>query len=171
MTKVVGLTKGYETLVDDEDFDLVNSMPWYASIYKNGVYAARNRPMVNGIRNGQMFMHTFLTGWALVDHIDRNGLNNQRSNLREATQTQNHTNSRKRSDKSSTYKGVYWNFRNRKWIADIRVNGKTTYLGSFVNPIDAALAYDEAARRIHKEFARVNFPREGEVGALTLGDD
>lgn len=91
-----------------------------------------------------------------IDHRDGNGLNNQRHNLREATQAQNLANSRPRSG-SSRFKGV--TFRSPdKWIAQISKDGKHTYLGIFRDEFDAATAYNFAAIEMFGEFARLNRP-------------
>lgn len=158
--RVIPLTQGFEALVDDEDFEEVAQRPWHILKVRHHLYAVRRRPIT-------LLMHTFITGWKLVDHINGNGLDNRRQNLRPANQTQNHANSRKRKNTTSPYKGVTWSRSGSKWMSSIRVDGKTQYLGVFEDPIEAAHAYDEAARTIHQEFARLNFPREGEAGALS----
>lgn len=98
-----------------------------------------------------------------VDHIDGNPLNNQRSNLRLATPAQNKHNSRKRKATSSIYKGV--SKLKNSWKAQITVHGKTTRLGKFETEKEAALAFDEAARKLQGPFAKLNFPKEGEQSA------
>ena len=94
-----------------------------------------------------------------IDHINNNGLDNRKANLRLATPAQNARNRRKTAAKTySKYKGVSYHAGQRKWSAAIRVNGQYKYFGLFQNEIDAAKAYDEAARKYHKEFAVLNFP-------------
>ena len=94
----------------------------------------------------------------VVDHIDHDGLNNSRPNLQLATRSQNAYNRRKTSSKcTSKYKGVCFNKREGKWISSIKVEGKRIYLGYFDNQIDAAKAYDKAAKEYHKNFAVLNF--------------
>ena len=85
----------------------------------------------------------------------------------EATLAENLRNSGSRKG-TSRYKGVCWDAARGKWVAQIRANGPKLNLGGFANEGDAARAYDEAARRLHGEFARVNFPREGEAAALKV---
>ena len=92
-----------------------------------------------------------------VDHEDTNRSNNRISNLREAVGGGNAHNASKRNDNTSGYKGVSWNNRNKKWIAYINVNRKRKYLGYFTCKIEAAKAYDKAARELHGAFARTNF--------------
>jgi len=94
----------------------------------------------------------------LIDHINTDSLDNRKANLRLATPSQNSCNTRR--DKSNTYsryRGVSFSKRKQKWFAAIRTDGKKLWLGYFDNEIDAAKAYDNAARIYHKDFARTNF--------------
>ena len=94
-----------------------------------------------------------------VDHIDRNTVDNRIENLRLATNAQNCANVGKRKGTySSEYKGVCWHKRDKKWRAQIMVDGKQIHLGYFIDEMDAASAYDEAAMKYHGDFARLNFP-------------
>jgi hypothetical protein len=93
----------------------------------------------------------------VVDHIDHNGLNNRKSNLRICTRSQNQCN-QYRFDGKSKYKGVAWFKRTRKWTAAVCLRGKRYRLGYFEREIDAAMAYDKAAKKYHREFACLNFP-------------
>lgn len=102
----------------------------------------------------------------VVDHINRDTRDNRRKNLRSASREQNACNEIVRVTNQSGYKGVSLH-RSGKYRADIGVNGKIVYLGLFSTKEDAAHAYDEAARKYHKDFARVNFPRAGEQGCRT----
>jgi hypothetical protein len=99
-------------------------------------------------------MHTLITGWVKVDHKDRNGLNNQKINLRETDSTHNQANQRAVRGTDSRFKGVCWS--GYSWRADIRVNRKRTYLGSFASEEAAARAYDTAAVEKFGEFACTN---------------
>lgn len=93
------------------------------------------------------------------DHINRNGLDNRKANLRPATHTQNIWHRAKFKHHSrSKYKGVDFANDMNRWRARIRVNGKRIYLGSFKNEFEVAKAYDRAAKLYHKEFAFLNFP-------------
>lgn len=93
----------------------------------------------------------------VVDHINHNGLDNRKANLRIATFSENRRNSRKAKDTSSKYKGVSWHKNNKKWHAGININGRRKHLGSFDDEIQAAKAYDEVARKYHGEFSSLNF--------------
>jgi len=97
----------------------------------------------------------------LCDHINRNGLDNRKANLRPATVSQNLCNRTKRKTKSrSKYKGLEWDKIQRKYKARIQLNNRKIYLGSFNSEIDAAKAYDKAARKYHGDFATPNFKSE-----------
>ena len=91
-----------------------------------------------------------------IDHIDGDPLNNLLSNLRTCTTSQNCRNSNRKKNSSSQYKGVNFFKRDKKWKAEIYVNGKNLFLGLFINEIDAAKAYDIAAKKYFGEFARLN---------------
>ncbi len=93
-----------------------------------------------------------------VDHINLNGLDNRKANLRLATKIQNSRNTPKMKRKtSSKYKGVSYQKRDRIWRAKIKINRRDKHLGSFRDEIDAAEAYDKAAHKYFGEFARPNF--------------
>ena len=168
----VALTKGKFALVDENDFAGVSRWNWCAVHTRSKTgdfyawYAFRGRaPSDAGGKKAPVSMHRYLLGEPAedVDHRNRDGLDNRRENLRKATSAQNGWNSSKRVG-SSAFKGVFWSV--GKWEARIREHPKSIYLGRFDTEEDAARAYDEAARRLHGEFARVNFPRGGERSAL-----
>jgi len=94
----------------------------------------------------------------IVDHINRNGLDNRRCNLRIGTIAQNAMNKRGQRNASSRFKGVTWSHHVSKWVASINEGGKRRHLGCFVSEIEAALAYDAAARILHGDWACLNFP-------------
>lgn len=91
-----------------------------------------------------------------VDHINGDKLDNRPENLRSATNGENIANSKSRAGSSSKYLGVCWSKNHLKWIANITSHGKCRHLGLFANEDDAALAYNHAAKEIHKSFARLN---------------
>lgn len=97
-------------------------------------------------------------GW-FVDHINHNGLDNRKANVRPATPADNARNARyPKRNTTSKYRGVWYNKQTKKWRVQILVNRKKKHIGYFNNETDAAKAYDRAARRLHGEFAILNFP-------------
>lgn len=150
--------------VDDEDAERVLAHRW-AYLRKSNTVYARGPTTV-----GRALLHRFIMGAApgeIVDHADGNGRNNTTANLRIATPTQSVGNTCKpRGAKSSRFKGVYWKNSKQRWIARMEVDGRDRQIGQFVLETDAAHAYDEAARQRWGAFACVNFPRDGERGAI-----
>jgi hypothetical protein len=168
----IALTQGKFALVDEADFADVSRWNWCAVQKRSKAndlyawYAFRGRtPEDVGGKTTPVLLHRHLLGEPPedVDHRNRDGLDNRRENLRKATAQQNMMNSLSRGG-SSRFKGASWS--RGQWRASIRLNYKTVHLGRFNTEEDAARAYDEAARRLHGEFARVNFPRDGERSAL-----
>jgi len=95
----------------------------------------------------------------LVDHIDGNGLNNRKSNLRLCTHSQNTYNRRPNRNCSSRYKGISFHKMSKKWEVAICCKGKREHLGRFDDEVKAALAYDRKAKQLFGEFAYLNFPK------------
>jgi hypothetical protein len=166
MAKRLELTRGYFALVDDGAFEELSAKRWYALICKYGkVYAARREGPAK--KRVVVLMHRLLLGAAKgeeVDHINGNGLDNRLENLRIATSRQNKFNQGIRSSNSSGYKGVSWHQKDGKWRSRINIAGKSKWLGNFSCPIEAARAYDAAARVEAGEFAVCNF--QGELSSL-----
>lgn len=161
--KRVSLSGGKFAIVSDCDFPKVNRYKWSAD--RNG-YAVRM--VQDGSRRRKVLMHRFILdapAGAEVDHANGDKLDNRRSNLRLATKSQNNAN---RGPYTGTYKGVSWHKRDRRWQSQIRINGSQRHLGTFADPVSAALAYDRAARAAWGEFAYLNFPN---VTEGTNGDD
>ena len=152
------------TLVDDKDFEMLSKHKWHILQQKHTSYAITHIK-----RNGKqttLRMHRLVMGepqGMQVDHIDGDGLNNQRFNLRACTNKQNSMNQRSTYG-SSRYKGVSWNKANSKWQAHIQKDGKLRRLGYYGSETEAAKAYDEGARKHFGEFAYLNFPKKGEQG-------
>ena len=156
--KEILLTQGKVALVDDEDFEVLNKVKWAAHKMSNIFYAARNGTPING-KQKTILMHREILRPPKelhVDHVDHNGLNNQRHNLRIATRSQNMHNQGKRINNTSGYKGVCWDKQNKKWRTQIKLNGKIIFLGYFPTKEDAHTAYVKACHKYHGEFARPN---------------
>lgn len=149
------LNHGHVALVDDADAGLVMKYRWRSwKQRKTGViYALATTPRSEGHQN--IRMHNLIAGQLYVDHRDGNGLNNQRGNLRPATNQQNSANAPGRGG-SSKYKGVCFRRRSGRWRAYIRVNGAQIDLGEFRTEVEAAIAYNSAAAEHFGEFARPN---------------
>jgi hypothetical protein len=146
-------------LIDESDIALVDEHRWFYHLIKNVAYARRTI-LVGGARRYQ-YLHTFLTGWALVDHVNHDGLDNRRLNLRQGTQALNCRNKRKAQTMggrpcSSSFKGV--SRTSTAWHAYVNVSGHRRNLGWFKEEVEAALAYDRAAKELHGEWATLNFP-------------
>lgn len=166
--RLVPLTKGLYSIVGESDYDWLMSYNWYSLQGTRGIhYACRHYLKEENGPRRQIFMHQQIMqvlGVGEVDHINHNGLDNRRSNLRLCTQQQNSGNTRPRSNNKSGFKGVSWNATAKKWMAVIQFNGEHTYLGIFSDPKDAARAYDAAALKSYGEFAWLNFPEEVPLG-------
>lgn len=162
--KEIELTKGKIALVDDADFEWLNQWSWGATRARTGRTHYAQRTVFVNERPKTVIMHRLIMNaekGTEVDHIDRNGLNNQRLNLRLATRSQNMANQRKQEG-SSIFKGVTWTDKGRCWVSRIRYLGHLYTLGRFKLEIDAARAYDGKARELFGEHCAVNFPLEGE---------
>ena len=152
--KEIQLTQGYFTQVDDEDYEYLNQFKWHVNLSKGNARAKRY-----GLANKKyvpILMHRELMNFPdklLVDHIDGNPLNNQKSNLRICTHAENRRNMKKRNKR--LYKGVYLT-KNNKFFSAIKFNRKSIWLGIFNTEEDAALAYNQAAIKYFKEFACLN---------------
>jgi hypothetical protein len=156
--KEIELTQGKVALVDDEDYEYLSQWNWYASKAKYTFYARRNLTSEDGKRSTKRMQRDILEhvlgglGGHVVDHINGDGLDNQRSNLRVASHRENMFNSRRRL--SSIYKGI--TYTRGYWCAQIHVGGKRIHCGYYSTPEEAASAYDDAAKKYFGEFARVN---------------
>jgi len=145
--RTIPLTKGKETIVDDDDFFKYGKSKWCASWNGSKWYATS--------KNG--FLHRLILrvpAGFVVDHINGDTLDNRKSNLRICTQQQNSFNSRSKNPISG-YKGVYKN--KKKWHSQLMIDGKHIVGGSFASPLEAAQSYDKLAEKYFGEFAKKNF--------------
>lgn len=150
----IPLTKGRFAIVDCADYEHLSLFKWHLFESNRNLYATRTH------RRRNIFMHRFIINapkGSIVDHINRNGLDNRRENLRIVTNRQNCWNSaRGINTGSSKYKGVRWSSHDQRWRATIGHNGKNLHLGNFKDEIEAARAHDTAAKKFRGEFAILN---------------
>ena len=168
--KEISLTQEKVALVDDEDYERLSKYSWQYEKRKGMARRLARFPEVL-VPTAIAMACEILQTRKLVDHKDRNPLNNQKSNLRLCTDAQNQQNKKKSEGTSSKYKGVYFRKYNKKWQAyigfqDIFGGKGRTQLGTFSIEEDAARAYDKAARQSFGEFACLNFPEERERSCL-----
>lgn len=149
--KKIPLTQGKFAIVDNKDFKWLSQYNW--------VFDSRYAKAANGKRNAVLVMHRLIMQTPKgmdTDHINGDGLDNQRKNLRVCTHAQNLANRLKQKDNTSGFKGVYWSKDRKKWMAQVRFHGKK-YQSRHKTKEQAARAYDEMAKKYFGEFARLNF--------------
>jgi hypothetical protein len=152
----VTLSKGHVVTIDVEDVPLVEGFNWTSVVAKYTVYGARTD--YSGPKSRSISMHREIMDappGLEVDHIDGNGLNNRRSNLRVVTRAQNAWNRRKASYNKSGFKGVTLDKPTGKWRAQITLNRKQRFLGHYDTIAEAAAVYAKASAELHGEFGRV----------------
>jgi HNH endonuclease len=160
----VPLTQGKVALIDDEDAERVLAHKWmynYNHTPAHGYAVRRGKQREN---QASVRMHRFILDAPPnmhVDHINGNGLDNRKENLRLATHIQNAQNQRLPRNNTSGFKGVGRKY--DRWEARIVANRKRVYIGLFNTKEEAARAYDAAAMLLHGEFARFNFPEESDL--------
>lgn len=151
--KIIVLACGSKALVDDEDYEKVSVLRWHLHKSDNNSYArARNS-------NGKFVkMHQFITDgkYERIDHMDQNGLNNQKSNFRYCTHAENMRNSRMHKNNKNGFKGVEFDRRKNRWRAQIKCDGKRYRGKRFRTMEEAALDYNRLALIHHGEFACLN---------------
>jgi hypothetical protein len=162
----IQLTQSKIALVDDEDFDVLNSHKWCAHRNKRNCYAVRNAILSDGKKITEKMHRVILArklGRAIVqgmhtDHVNGNGLDNRRENLREVTISQNHRNCRRHSQKpSSQFLGVDWHKAAKRWRARIKEKGKEIHISWHSTELAAAQARDEFIAEHPGLHARLNF--------------
>lgn len=147
-------SNGFYFQVSEQDAEIALQYRWYKSALGYIVTSKNNK---------KPFLHRLIMGIApdasrpFVDHINGNKLDNRRENLRWASRSENNRNSKNKGDRP--FKGVVHN-RGLYWVAQIRLDGKNTHIGTFDSEIEAAKAYDAAAKKHFGDFARLNFPEE-----------
>lgn len=139
-------------MVDDDDFDALNNHNWHAAKQPNTFYACRTVRVGDG-RKKTIWMHRVINktpSGLKTDHIDGNGLNNSRTNLRSVSHADNMINGGRFSKNKPKYRGVSWHKRLNKWVAQITVDYKNNWIGSFDTPEEARAAYQAARIRIRE---------------------
>jgi len=164
MVREIKLTRDKIAFVDDDDYEIVTQSKWYAQRCRKFNWYAKRARFNEGKKQVEA-MHHLILGCGFIDHINGNGLDNRKENLRFVTNQENTYNQRKRPG-TSQYKGVCWDKESGKWLVQIQVDGRRKKIGRFDDELVAALAWDEAARIYYKGFAAVNFPINKERGAL-----
>jgi hypothetical protein len=158
--KTIPLSRGLHTVVSDVDFVFLNQWKWWCC--GKGQYAIRSRRSTDPLTPAVIRMHRVIADRmglpqeTIVDHRNRDGLRNCRSNLRSATNVTNGRNRRRNKNNTSGFKGVSKD--GYKWRAVITVQGRKVWLGQFSTKELAAVAYDKAAKRYFGRFAYLNFP-------------
>lgn len=151
--KTIKLKSQDLVIIDDEDYEKVSQFKWFADKRLRTIYAKRNTPF-------RIYLHRFLlnpTKTQEIDHINGNGLDNRKSNLRVSTHSQNKRNSKKYISNKAGYKGVYKPKKKNHYRAQISIDGKTRQIGCFKTPEEAASAYNKYVLKIEPKFAKINF--------------
>lgn len=159
--KKISLTQDKFALVDDIDYGFL--MQWKWCLDSHG-YAKRNSRKSDGfdkritIRMHQIVLIRKLghSNFKEADHKNQNKLDNQRNNLRPASNSQNRRNRKSYKGSLSKFKGVCWHKCNKKWSVEIGFEGRRKHLGYFTDEVEAAKAYNRAATKYFKEFAHLN---------------
>jgi hypothetical protein len=154
------LTNGGYTILDDNDFDYFSKWKWCI----DSLGYVRRVIYLGGGRKHQKSKSFYLHREILktpngyeTDHINRDKLDNRKSNLRITTRQQNGCNRILQSNNTSGYRGVTWNKDRQKWQAQIKAYQKHYYLGLFNDKFDAAKAYNKAAIKYFNRFAKLNY--------------
>lgn len=155
--KKIKLTQNKVALVDNSDYEKINKYKWCLFHHHNTFYAVRNSKKSEG-RKRRLYMHRVIAGTPEdkeTDHINGDGLNNQRKNLRICNHSENQRNKSRYKSNTSGYKGVFWHNIGKKWLASIRIKGIQKHLGLFKTKIEAYEAYCIACKKHHGEFSKI----------------
>jgi hypothetical protein len=149
----IPLSRNLYAVIDEQDASKVLPIRWHINAHPHTVYARSSNP--------RTYLHRFVMNaqkGQFVDHINGDGLDNRRANLRIVTPSQNIMN-RNAANAKREYKGITFSKVKGLWVAQIKKDGKGKFIGHFDDPVDAAIAYDLAALTLFGEFANTNFPR------------
>lgn len=154
--KAIPLTQNQVAIVDEDDYEKLMKWKWFALKDTNTFYAARY------IVKGMIQMHREILGLkkyekVIIDHINRDGLDNRKNNLRIATVSLNSYNKRMMTNNISGFRGVCWSKPHNRWVARVGINGKSVFCGQFVDVVLAAKAYDKKAKELWGDNAILNF--------------
>ena len=165
MVKELQLGNKGVSLVDDDVYDDVVRFSWCLTRHRDGkLFYARGRV---GQDRRKTLLHRYILKpppEVLIDHVNKNGLDNRKENLRLVTPSQNSQNKRVKVTNLSGYKGVHYDKTKNKWRVMIQVDGQARHVGKFDCPVKAAIVYDTEARKHFGEFACLNFPEPHEQG-------
>ena len=155
--KRIPLTRGKYAIVDDADYEWLNQWKWHSLKGNSTWYVSRSKRKGNKVKNYLMHREILRTPKEKVsDHINGDGLDNRRSNLRICTQAQNSMNKNSSRNTSSKFKGVTFHKQTGKWQSQIETEGKMYYLGYYDDERRAALEYNKKAKEFFGEFAKLN---------------
>ena len=142
--------KGKFATVDDDDYDEINKIKWFVEHHGKTFYARKD-----SANERTIFMHRVINRTPFgveTDHINRNGLDNRKCNLRNCTRSENNMNTSLRKNNTSGYRGVVKHSSRNGWIAQIRLNNKYIYVGYFKSPKEASVAYCKKSKELFKDF-------------------
>lgn len=149
--KEIELPNERTTLVDDKNFNSLNQYSWFSKKHRNTFYVLR-KIIIDGKVELRKMHHDVIgkpPKGKVTDHKNGNGLDNQEENLKHVTNRENCQN--KHIQRTSKYPGVYWNKERNKWQSNIKINGKTKYLGRYDNEIEASKAYENKCKELLEE--------------------
>jgi hypothetical protein len=159
----IKLTRGKYAIVDVEDFERLNKYKWHCTHCGYAKTAVPNKSD-KGPRQIPVSMHKLICpapDGMIIDHINRNSLDNRKANLRAATQKQNVWNRKfKRTKGRTRYNGIRWDKNKEKWQVRLTINGRRESFGYYADEIEAAKAFDRVAKKYRGEYAFLNFPKK-----------